>query len=143
MEEWLKFQQNLQAFITRQNITNAQGVNGPQIEPNYQQTMTNVQTHMFPLQAYVTQTWYIRQTLAKLHNMSLCAFVACINEMNDWLEQFLPRDNGTPQVKLAEDESMDILENAVPQSWQGEIRRQQFDCAAKGQAKFIRFCKNL
>eukprot|EP00957_Ditylum_brightwellii_P126296 9629090-Ditylum_brightwellii.AAC.1 len=63
--------------------------------------------------------------------------------MNDWLEQFPPRDDGTPQVKLTEDKLMDILENAVLKSWQGEMRRQHFDCAAKGQAKFIRFCENL
>eukprot|EP00957_Ditylum_brightwellii_P079332 6031459-Ditylum_brightwellii.AAC.1 len=63
--------------------------------------------------------------------------------MNDRLEQFLPRDNGTPQVKLAEDKLMDILENAVPKSWQSEIRRQRFDCAAEGQATFIWFCKCL
>eukprot|EP00957_Ditylum_brightwellii_P033872 2566916-Ditylum_brightwellii.AAC.1 len=38
---------------------------------------------------------------------------------------------------------MDILENAVPKSWQGEIHRQRFNYVAKGQAKFIRFCKCL
>eukprot|EP00957_Ditylum_brightwellii_P073160 5561280-Ditylum_brightwellii.AAC.1 len=31
--------------------------------------------------------------------------------MNDWLEQFPPRDNGSSQVKLAEGKSMDILGN--------------------------------
>eukprot|EP00957_Ditylum_brightwellii_P066748 5065551-Ditylum_brightwellii.AAC.1 len=55
--------------------------------------------------------------------------------MNDRLEQFLPRDDGTPQVKLTEDKLMDILENAVPKSWQGEMHRQRFDCVAKRQAK--------
>eukprot|EP00957_Ditylum_brightwellii_P193198 14710726-Ditylum_brightwellii.AAC.1 len=63
--------------------------------------------------------------------------------MNDRLEQFPPRDNGTPQVNLAEDKLMDILENAVPKSWQGEMSRQRFDCTAKGQVKFIQFCKCL
>eukprot|EP00957_Ditylum_brightwellii_P178896 13626919-Ditylum_brightwellii.AAC.1 len=32
---------------------------------------------------------------------------------------------------------MDILENAVPKSWQREMHRQRFDCAAEGQATFI------
>eukprot|EP00957_Ditylum_brightwellii_P138117 10528441-Ditylum_brightwellii.AAC.1 len=63
--------------------------------------------------------------------------------MNDQLESFLPGDNRTPQVKLVEDNLMDILENAIIKSWQGEMCRQRFDCVAKGQAKFIRFCKNL
>eukprot|EP00957_Ditylum_brightwellii_P078075 5935338-Ditylum_brightwellii.AAC.1 len=40
--------------------------------------------------------------------------------MNDHLDQFLPRDDETPQVKLVENELMDILENAVPKSWQGK-----------------------
>eukprot|EP00957_Ditylum_brightwellii_P187905 14307278-Ditylum_brightwellii.AAC.1 len=61
----------------------------------------------------------------KPHNMSLRIFVARVNKMNDRLEQFLPRDNGTPQVKRAEDKLMDILENAVPKSWQGEMHRQR------------------
>eukprot|EP00957_Ditylum_brightwellii_P165424 12594518-Ditylum_brightwellii.AAC.1 len=41
--------------------------------------------------------------------------------MNDWLEQFLPRDNRNPQVKLADNELIDILKNAVPKFWQGQI----------------------
>eukprot|EP00957_Ditylum_brightwellii_P010711 811813-Ditylum_brightwellii.AAC.1 len=61
VEESMKFQQNLQAVITGQNVTNSQGVytitksmlhrdklamfenakgvNGPQSDPNYKQTM--------------------------------------------------------------------------------------------------------
>eukprot|EP00957_Ditylum_brightwellii_P051176 3879518-Ditylum_brightwellii.AAC.1 len=31
----------------------------------------------------------------------------------------------------------------MPKSWQGEMHRQCSDCAAKGQARLIRFCKNL
>eukprot|EP00957_Ditylum_brightwellii_P189950 14461027-Ditylum_brightwellii.AAC.1 len=82
VEGWLKFQQNLQAITTRQNITNPQ---------------------------------------------------ACVNKMNDQLEQFLPRNDRTHQVKLAEDKLIDILENVVPKSWQREMHRQRFDCVVKGQ----------
>eukprot|EP00957_Ditylum_brightwellii_P163919 12479376-Ditylum_brightwellii.AAC.2 len=105
--------------------------------------MEDVHTYMFPLQAYVAQTRYMCWTMMKPHNMSLHAFVARVNKMNDRLEQFPPRDNGTPQVKLAEDKLMDILENAVPKSWKGEMHIQRFDCAAEGQVKFIWFCKCL
>eukprot|EP00957_Ditylum_brightwellii_P199598 15215821-Ditylum_brightwellii.AAC.1 len=63
--------------------------------------------------------------------------------MNCCLEQLPPRDDGTPQVKLADNKLMDVLKNAVPKSWQGEVRRQHFYCMAKGQTKFIRFCENL
>eukprot|EP00957_Ditylum_brightwellii_P153574 11688373-Ditylum_brightwellii.AAC.1 len=38
---------------------------------------------------------------------------------------------------------MDIIKNVMPMSWQEEMQRQYFDCAAKGQAEFISFCKNL
>eukprot|EP00957_Ditylum_brightwellii_P198464 15125485-Ditylum_brightwellii.AAC.1 len=122
---------------------NDNGVNGPQLEPAYKKKIEDTHTHMFPLQAYVTQTRYMHQTLVKPQNISLRAFVAHVNKMNNCLEQFLPRDNGTPQVKLVEDKLMNILENAVPKSWQGGIHRQRFDCMAKGQAKFIQFCKCL
>eukprot|EP00957_Ditylum_brightwellii_P122894 9370037-Ditylum_brightwellii.AAC.1 len=63
--------------------------------------------------------------------------------MNDCLKQFLPRDNGAPQVKLVEDKLMDILENTVLKSWQGKMHRQRFNCATKWQAKFIQFFKCL
>eukprot|EP00957_Ditylum_brightwellii_P115759 8830553-Ditylum_brightwellii.AAC.1 len=42
-----------------------------------------------------------------------------------------------------EDKLMDILENTVPKSCQGEMCRQRFNCTAKGQAKFIWFCECL
>eukprot|EP00957_Ditylum_brightwellii_P024251 1829329-Ditylum_brightwellii.AAC.1 len=63
--------------------------------------------------------------------------------MNGQLEQFPPRDDGTPQVKLVEDKLIDILENSVPKSWQGGMHRQMFDCIATREAKFIQFCKYL
>eukprot|EP00957_Ditylum_brightwellii_P080688 6136657-Ditylum_brightwellii.AAC.1 len=119
MEEWLKFCQHLQAVFTRQNITNSQGmyaiiksmlrggaltafknvegVSRPQSETAYKKSMEDIHTHMFPLRAYVMQTRYMCHTLMKPHNMSLCTFVAQVNEMNNWLEQFLPRDDETPQ----------------------------------------------
>eukprot|EP00957_Ditylum_brightwellii_P136024 10372856-Ditylum_brightwellii.AAC.1 len=78
--------------------------------------MDNVHMHMFPLQAYVTQARYMHWTVMKPHNMSLHTFVAHVNKMNDRLEQFPLRDNGTPQVKLVKDKLMDILENTVPKS---------------------------
>eukprot|EP00957_Ditylum_brightwellii_P062705 4758900-Ditylum_brightwellii.AAC.1 len=48
--------------------------------------------------------------------MSLQIFVARVNKSNDQLEQFPPRDDRTPQVKLAGKKLMDILENAMPKS---------------------------
>eukprot|EP00957_Ditylum_brightwellii_P182463 13899939-Ditylum_brightwellii.AAC.1 len=78
VEEWLKFQQNIQAIITGQNITdpqgmyaitksmlhgdtltsfeNTMGVNVLQLEPAYKKTMEDIHTHMFSLQAYIMQT---------------------------------------------------------------------------------------
>eukprot|EP00957_Ditylum_brightwellii_P190198 14477884-Ditylum_brightwellii.AAC.1 len=71
VEEWLKFCQNLQAVITRQNITdpqsvytitksmlrgdalmtfkNTEGVNRPQTKLAYKEIMEDVHMHMFPL----------------------------------------------------------------------------------------------
>eukprot|EP00957_Ditylum_brightwellii_P151678 11550735-Ditylum_brightwellii.AAC.1 len=85
----------------------------------------------------------MHRAIVKLYKMYLCTFVAQIKESNDWLEQFPPRDDGTPQVKLADERLMDILESAMLMSWQAEMQRQHFNCTAKGQAKFIRFCENL
>eukprot|EP00957_Ditylum_brightwellii_P092622 7053110-Ditylum_brightwellii.AAC.2 len=89
------------------------------------------------------QTWYICQALIKPYRTSLQTFIAQVNKINDWLEQFLPRDNGTPQFKLADSKLMDILKNTMPKFWKAEMHRQHFNCTAKGQANFIQFCKNL
>eukprot|EP00957_Ditylum_brightwellii_P053791 4075107-Ditylum_brightwellii.AAC.1 len=53
--------------------------------------------------------------------MSLQAFIARVNEINNWLEQFPPRDGGTTPVKLADAKLKDIPENAKPKSWQAEV----------------------
>eukprot|EP00957_Ditylum_brightwellii_P091821 6991236-Ditylum_brightwellii.AAC.1 len=153
VEEWLKFCQHLQAVITRQNIMdpqgmyaitksmlcgdtltafeNVEGVNGPQSKPAYKLFLEGVHMHMFLLQAYVIQTRYMCWTLMKPHDVSLHTFVASVNKMNDQMEQSSLRDDGTPQVQLTEDKLIDILENAVPKYWQGEIHGQRFDCAAE------------
>eukprot|EP00957_Ditylum_brightwellii_P129736 9896523-Ditylum_brightwellii.AAC.1 len=46
-------------------------------------------------------------------------------------QQFLPRDGRTLQVTLAEDNLMEILENVVPKSWQGEMCGQRVAGSAK------------
>eukprot|EP00957_Ditylum_brightwellii_P068745 5218390-Ditylum_brightwellii.AAC.1 len=90
MEEWLKFCQNLQAVITVQNITDSQG------------------SEQTPIQTGIQEN-YGRRAYTHVPAMSLCY----ANQMNDQMEQFLPREDGTPHVKLAEDKLMDILENAA------------------------------
>eukprot|EP00957_Ditylum_brightwellii_P192898 14687466-Ditylum_brightwellii.AAC.1 len=63
--------------------------------------------------------------------------------MNDQLAQFLSRDDRNPKEKIANDKIMDIFDDAMPKSWQEEIRHQRFNCMAEVQAEFICFCKNL
>ena len=80
---------------------NEEGINGPQLEPNYKNMMQGMYKHMFLLQAYTIQTQYIQRELIKSYKISLQTFVARVNKIIDQLEQFPPRDDGTPQVKLA------------------------------------------
>eukprot|EP00957_Ditylum_brightwellii_P021850 1648251-Ditylum_brightwellii.AAC.1 len=154
---------NLQVVIVRQNITNVQGAymitknllqgnvltafknaegnKRPQIKPNY--AMKDVKVHMFCLQSYIMQACYMYRAMVKPYIMLICTSVACVDEINKRLPQFPPRDDRTPQKKLANNKPMDILESAMPKSWQEEIYRQHFDCLTKRHAKFINFCKNL
>eukprot|EP00957_Ditylum_brightwellii_P087307 6645069-Ditylum_brightwellii.AAC.2 len=135
IEEWLKFVQNLSAVIKGQNINNAQGayvitknllqgnalafentegVNGPQTSLNYEQTIKDVHLHISPPQAYIMQICYTCRALIKHFKMSTHKFVACVNKINKQLAQFPPRDNRTPQEKLADDKITDILKNTIP-----------------------------
>eukprot|EP00957_Ditylum_brightwellii_P015773 1188326-Ditylum_brightwellii.AAC.1 len=63
--------------------------------------------------------------------------------MNGQLAQFPPRDDKTSEEKLVNGKIMDIIEAAMPKSWQEEMQYQRFNCAAEGYNKFISFCKNL
>eukprot|EP00957_Ditylum_brightwellii_P062090 4712335-Ditylum_brightwellii.AAC.1 len=80
--------------------------------------MQDVHVHMFPLLVHITQTLYIQIAQVKPYKMSIQTFIAKVNKINDQLEQFPPRDDGTPQVKLADDKLMEILENAMLKLWQ-------------------------
>eukprot|EP00957_Ditylum_brightwellii_P196842 14997681-Ditylum_brightwellii.AAC.1 len=81
-------------------LKNTEGINVPQTEPNYKQTMKVMHLHMPPLRAYAMQTQYMPRALVKPYKMSLCTFVASVNEINERLAQFPPRDDRTPQEKL-------------------------------------------
>eukprot|EP00957_Ditylum_brightwellii_P116877 8915445-Ditylum_brightwellii.AAC.1 len=105
--------------------------------------MRNVHQHMFPLQAYTMQICYMHRNLIKPFKMSMHSFVTCVNKINKRLMQFSPRDDMTPQQKLADDKIMDILENAMSKTWQEEMQRKRFNCVLKGQEDFINFCETL
>eukprot|EP00957_Ditylum_brightwellii_P208775 15358876-Ditylum_brightwellii.AAC.1 len=103
VEEWLKFCKNLQAVITGQSITDSQGIYAITKSMLHGDTLTAFENAKGVNIPQSEQTY--KKTMG-----------ACVNEMNDLLEQVSPRDNGTPQVKLVEDKVMDILDNAVPKS---------------------------
>eukprot|EP00957_Ditylum_brightwellii_P188139 14322896-Ditylum_brightwellii.AAC.1 len=42
-----------------------------------------------------------------------------------------------------DDKNIARLKNVMPNTWQEEMRRQRFNCIAKGQAKCISFCKKF
>eukprot|EP00957_Ditylum_brightwellii_P035643 2702360-Ditylum_brightwellii.AAC.1 len=79
---------------------NVEGVNRPQLEPNYKKTIQDIHKHMF-----LNEIIYINLYIPK------------VNKINNQLEQFPPRDDGNPQVKLADNKLMDILESAMPKLW--------------------------
>eukprot|EP00957_Ditylum_brightwellii_P022626 1706627-Ditylum_brightwellii.AAC.2 len=126
------YDQNLQVVIVRQTITNAQGtyaITKSLLQGDSLTAFEIVEGNIGPQ----TESNY-EQTTKDMH-----LYMFSINKR---LAQFPPRDNRTFQEKLADNKLMDILENAMPKSWQEEMQRQCFDCVADRQSKSISFCKN-
>eukprot|EP00957_Ditylum_brightwellii_P017200 1296647-Ditylum_brightwellii.AAC.1 len=81
--------------------------------------MQDMHVHIFLLQAYTIQTQYIKRALIKSYKMSLQTFLARVNKIIDQLEQFPPRNDGTPQTTVG----LYTLEPDIPPVFKDLIRK--------------------
>ena len=49
--------------------------------------------------------------------MNLCSFISRLQELNAYLEEFLPDTEGHETVPLPTDESMEIIYHPIPSAW--------------------------
>ena len=115
-------------------------LHGEETEEHFQSVMRDLDLHVFPKKALRIQKRHMRRQMRKPRDMRVRDFVARVQEINNHLDQFPPFAVGQT---LPEDEVLDILESAVPNSWQKEFVRLGFDPMENDIKEFIDRCERL
>lgn len=159
-EEWLLFQRDLHRVLNGQNITTgpqkftmtrrlihgdtlavfdaAAQEHGNETNVTFLQCLKDVTTHIFPKRALAFQKRYMRRNLRKPRDMTTREFSARLSELNQYLKQFPPFEDNQ---ELDEDEIIDIVEHAIPRSWQDNIVLQGYDPEDSSLADLVDFCE--
>ena len=159
-EEWLLFQRDLHWVLNGQNITTgpqkftmtrrlitgdtlavfnaAAQEHGNETNATFVQCLKDVTTHLFPKRALAFQKRYMRRHLRKPRDMKTREFAARISELNQYLKQFPPFEDNQ---ELDDDEIIDIVEHAIPRSWQDNIVLQGYDPDDSTLTDLVDFCE--
>ena len=159
-EEWLLFQRDLHRVLNGQNITTgpqkftmtrrliqgdtlavfntAAQEHGNETNATFVQCLKDITTHIFPKRALAFQKRYMRRHLRKPRDMKTREFAARISELNQYLKEFPPFEDNQ---ELDEDEIIDIVEHAIPHSWQDNIVLQGYDPDESTLADLVDFCE--
>jgi hypothetical protein len=103
-------------------------------------SLNGVISHVFPLRALQAQKRYMRRHMRKPRDMTMRVYVTRVQEINGLLDQFPPF---APNQALADDELIEILEFAIPKTWQKQMIKQNFDPQANTIAAFVQFCERM
>ena len=161
-EELLNFIRDLRKIIVGQNVTTgpnqfalarrllqgdalaafdrAAEATGAETVVNFKTVLGELIKHVFPKRAISTQKRYMRRFLRKPREWKTREFAARLVEINELLKQFPPfRDD----QQLDTDELLEILEFAVPATWQKAMVLQGFDPLEHTVEEFVEFCERL
>ena len=111
---------------------------GNETNATFLQCLKDVTTHLFPKRALAFQKRYMRRHLRKPRDMKTREFAARISELNQYLKQFPPFEDNQ---ELDDDEIIDIIEHAIPRSWQDNIVLQGYDPDDSTLADLVDFCE--
>ena len=161
-EELLLFLQNLRKIFTGQNVTTgpnryaiarrllqgdalaafnrAAAAAGTETVENFRTCVEELKKHVFPRKALSSQKRYMRRFLRKPRDMPIREFVTRLVEINELLVEFPPSG---PNNKLPMDELMDIVEFAVPATWQRAMVMHDFDPMIHTPQDVISFCERI
>jgi hypothetical protein len=117
---------------------NAAQTHGNETNDNFELCLSDVSTHIFPQRALAHQKRYVRRYMRKPREVAMRELAARVAEMNEYLSQFPPFDI---DQRLTNEEIVDILEFAVPNSWQKRMVLQGFDPLIHTVSEFVSFCE--
>jgi len=161
-EEWLLVRKAILEVCTGQNLTtgpqkytiarrilkgdalaafNAQALAlGNETNANFNASLRHVTDHVFPARALQTQKRYMRRMMVKPRTTSIRKYAARLAEINGHLNDFPPHN---ANQAIPEDELLEILEFAIPVSWQHQMTRHGIDPAQQTISQFVQFCERL
>ena len=157
-EEWFKFVDNLKKIITGQNIADAADRHalcgrlldgdaltsfeakatelGPTNLENFDLCLKAVTDSVLPARAVIMQKRYLRRVARKPRSWKTRDWIARAHEINNRIPHMDPNAE-----KLPDDEIKEIAEFGIPNSFQNEMIRQQFDPIDRSMQEFILFCE--
>ena len=157
-EEWFKFVDNLKKIITGQNIADAADRHalcrrlldgdaltsfeakatelGPTNIENFDPCLKAVTDSVLPARAVIVQKRYLRRAVRKPRSWKTRDWIARVHEINNRVPHMDPNAE-----KLPDDEIKEIAEFGIPNSFQNEMIRQQFDPIDRSVQEFILFCE--
>lgn len=95
--------------------------------------------HVFPFRALETQRRFLRRYLRKPFSEKFRAYKNRLVDMNNDLARFPPNFNATQ--KLDVDELIDILQFGMPNKWQFNMVRDNFNPADHGLQDLVDYCE--
>ena len=107
---------------------------------NFDQCLEHVTDHVFPARALQTQKRYMRRMMVKPRDVTIRKYAARLAEINGYLDDFPPHQAGQA---IPLDELLEILEFAIPVSWQHQMTRHGIDPSNQTIAQFVQFCERL
>ena len=162
-EEWLRHKKNIRTILTGLNATNgpssfsiarrllegeplsafnakASEV-GTETVLHFKDCMDAVTQMVFPQRALQRQRRYMRRNLRKPRDVTIRNFRTRLLELNSYLTEF-PGTGGDAQ-KLDDDDLKELMEFAIPNTWQKAMVLQGFNPVDKTIDDFVEFCERL
>ena len=96
--------------------------------------------HMFPNRALITQKRCMRRFFRKPVSMTMRAYMARLTEINEKLTRFPPF---AANQALPNEELLDIGEYGIPNAWQREMIRQDYDPIENTVSDLVNFCERM
>ena len=163
-EEWLMFLDNLDKALVGQHITDGPRRYefterllkgdalatfrlktlevGTRTVDHFDEVMARLTEHIFPVHAYREQKRFLRRFLKKPKDWTVREFVTRVQEINAYLI-FFRTETQDAAASLPEDELVEALYHAMPNSWRNTMVLQGFNYVNHTCIELLQFCERL
>jgi len=106
----------------------------------YNRIMKELTAHVFPVHAYREQKRYMRRFLRKPQEMTTREYFTRVQEINNHLTLF-PTESEEVATAMSQDELVETLYHALPNSWMTEMVKQGKNYAQHGITDLLQTCE--